>query len=158
MIDRELDPVYERHVLLQDQPIDLAGVRHECPNDGRFGGYVSFEGVVRSLNEGKAVDHIDYSAYDAMAYLQLEKIIAKAQAEHQVAFVRLVHRLGRVDCGQTAVVLICLGRHRREAYACSMQIMSQLKRDVPIWKKEYYRDGSFDWPRCHHDHAAPLSP
>lgn len=142
----------ERHVLLQETPIDSGMVRRECPADGRFGGYVTFEGVVRSQNHGRQVDHIDYSAYQAMAYQQLDLIIAEAQERCGVEFVRMVHRLGRVSCGETAVILCCLGRHRREAFECCMQIMDQLKKDVPIWKKEFYTDGSYDWPRCQHDH------
>ena len=114
----------------------LDGVKH--PEDGAA---VVFEGVVRNHTRGRQTLYLDYEAYEEMALKQMEELAAQALGQFQVRDVALVHRLGRLEIGETSVLMVVASAHRGAAFDACRWLIDTLKRTVPIWKKEYFEDG-----------------
>lgn len=143
---------------IQDTPLDLLALRRTLPPLADCGGYVVFEGLVRNVNHGKKVVRLDYETYDALAEKEMRRIAEFACERFGLRYVRAIHRRGPLGIGDTAVVIQTLSRHRREAFEGCRYVIDQLKARVPIWKKEYYDDGSSSWTQCHeHGHPEPLT-
>jgi molybdopterin synthase catalytic subunit len=139
-------------VQILDQPIDPAAYRKTVPDLKGCGGYVSFEGLVRNINHGKKVTRLEYETYDELALKELGRICEFAAERHKLEFVRAIHRKGRLEINDVAVIIQVLSRHRKEAFDGCRLVIDSLKRSVPIWKKEFYEDGTHTWTQCH-DHA-----
>lgn len=116
-----------------------AGVSSGC------GAVVSFEGRVRSRNAGRVVAKLHYDAYAEMAESVMGDIASAVRAEFDVRDVRVQHRTGTLDVGETAVVVVVAAEHRAAAFDAAREVMERVKREVPIWKKEEYADGSVRW-------------
>jgi molybdopterin synthase catalytic subunit len=129
--------------LLTDQPLDLGALVTEVSGPGR-GGIASFLGLVRNHHEGRAVIRLEYSAYGTMAEAEAAVIVAEAEERWPVR-VAARHRLGVLDVGQVAVAVAAAGAHRAEAFDACRYVIEELKRRVPIWKKEYFDDGTTSW-------------
>jgi molybdopterin synthase catalytic subunit len=85
--------------------------------------------------------YLEYEAYAPMAVREMEKLIGRARAEFEIAHVGIVHRLGKLEIGETSVVISVAAPHRRAAFEACEWLIKELKRTVPIWKKEVYADG-----------------
>ena len=125
-----------------DRPLDLAEVVRAVEGPGR-GGVVTFTGDVRGETRGRAVLRLEYEAYPAMAERKLREIGERVAREHG-AEVAIVHRVGRLVPGEAAVVIACAAPHRTPAFRACEAAIEALKREVPIWKREVYQDGS-EW-------------
>ncbi len=112
------------------------------------GAFVSFEGRVRNNNEGKKVLRLEYEAYGALAIKEADKIIEEALKLFPIIKVRAVHRTGRLEIAETAVWVGVISKHRAEAFDACRYLIDQIKARVPIWKKEFYSDGSSIWVNC----------
>jgi molybdopterin synthase catalytic subunit len=130
-------------IAVQSQPIDVAQVLAAVEGPGE-GGVVLFLGRVRDEARGRAVRRLDYDAYDAMALAELAELERQALAEHGAARVALVHRTGRLEVGEIAVAIAVAAPHRAAAFEACRWLIDSLKARVPIWKKEWYADGS-EW-------------
>ena len=108
------------------------------------GGIAVFCGVVRDHNDGKQVIRLDYEAYDDMAQRTMTQIAARIEAEVAGARVAMVHRVGSLQIGDTAVLVAASAPHRAEAFAACRAAIEALKREVPIWKKELSAEGA-EW-------------
>ena len=128
---------------LTDQPIDHAGLLREVDGADR-GGLACFFGLVRNHHGGREVRRLEYSAYAPMAEAECGRIVAEAEARWPVA-VALRHRVGRLEIGETAVGVAVGGAHRDEAFAACRHVIEEVKRRVPIWKRERYADGTEEW-------------
>ncbi len=128
---------------LTDSPLTIEPLLDEVRSPER-GGIASFLGVVRSELGGRAVLRLEYSAYREMAEAECARVVAEAEARWPVK-VGLRHRLGTLEVGETAVIVIAAGGHRDEAFLACRQVIEALKRRVPIWKREHYADGGLDW-------------
>ena len=126
-------------VRLVREPIDLASLTGTTPADGAF---CLFVGVVRNENRGRPVLRLEYEAYEEMALPLMEEIAAEAGRLFPVTGVGLVHRLGRIEVGEASVAVAVSSPHRAEAFAACRFAIDTLKARVPIWKKEFYADGS----------------
>ncbi|HEX6617515.1 MAG TPA: molybdenum cofactor biosynthesis protein MoaE [Gemmatimonadales bacterium] len=128
---------------MTDRPIELTPlvVQVQAPDRG---GVASFLGLVRDHHEGRGVLRLDYSAYGPMAEAECGRIVAEAEARWQVA-VALRHRVGTLQVGDVAVAVAAAGGHRDEAFAACRYVIEEVKRRVPIWKREYYADGTVGW-------------
>ncbi len=115
------------------------------------GAIVQFEGVVRNHNQGKDVDHITYECYDSMAQNELSLICAEAKTNWPIHQVIIAHRVGRIEVGEVSLLLIVTAPHRKEALSAVQFIINNLKKRVPIWKKEGYLDGDTAWVECEHE-------
>jgi molybdopterin synthase catalytic subunit len=111
----------------------------KAPEDGAVS---VFEGIVRNHSAGRKTLYLDYEAYESMALAKLREIGAVMRARFSVNRVALIHRLGRLEIGETSVLIGVSSAHRAAAFdACRFGI-DTLKRTVPIWKKEYFEDGA----------------
>ena len=126
-------------VRLTREVIDLGALHATAERDGAV---CVFVGVVRNENGGRPVSHLEYEAYEEMALPLMEQIEAETRARWPVTDVRLVHRLGRLQIGEASVAVAVASPHRAEAFAACRYAIDTLKAKVPIWKKEFYADGS----------------
>ncbi|TAF46186.1 MAG: molybdenum cofactor biosynthesis protein MoaE [Sphingobacteriales bacterium] len=111
----------------------------------KAGAVVLFSGEVRDNSLGKAVDYLEYEAYPAMAIKMIHAIVAEAITRWQLTYAIAQHRTGIVKSGESAVVVITTSPHRTEAYAANRYIIDRIKHEVPIWKCEYFTDGTKEW-------------
>lgn len=109
------------------------------------GASVLFVGTVRDTNEGRLVTGIEYAAYESMAIRELDAIVREATDQFGTDHVVIEHRIGQLSLGEASVVIAVSHAHRAEAYECSRFIIEELKRRVPIWKREEYVDGAREW-------------
>ena len=113
--------------------------RLKAPEDGAI---VVFEGIVRNESQGRRTLYLEYEAYEAMALRQMGVIAAAMRSQFGADSVALVHRLGRLEIGETSVLIAVTSAHRRAAFEACRYGIDTLKRTVPIWKKEYFEDGA----------------
>jgi molybdopterin synthase catalytic subunit len=115
----------------------LAKLKH--PADGAA---VVFEGVVRDNTRGRRTFYLVYEAYEEMALKQMDGLIEQAQQQFPIRAVSIVHRLGRLEIGETSVLIAVASAHRAAAFDACRWLIDTLKRIVPIWKKEHFEDGA----------------
>jgi len=109
------------------------------PDDGAA---IVFEGIVRNNTRGRRTLFLDYEAYEEMAVKELESLIVRALDQFQVRDAMIIHRLGRIEIGETSVLIVVASAHRAAAFDACRWLIDTLKRTVPIWKKEYFEDGA----------------
>ena len=115
----------------------VAGMK--APPDGAV---VVFEGIVRNHSGGRATTHLEYEAYEAMAIAKMREIGAAMRDKFAIRRYAMVHRLGRLEIGETSVMIAVCSAHRGAAFDACRYGIDTLKRQVPIWKKEFFRDGA----------------
>jgi molybdopterin converting factor subunit 1 len=123
------------------RPIDTSQVLASMKR-GADGAGVVFEGIVRNETRGRRTLYLDYEAYEEMAVRQMESLAEQALKQFEVRDVAVVHRLGRLEIGETSVLVVVASAHRAAAFAACRWLIDTLKRTVPIWKKEYFEDGA----------------
>lgn len=116
---------------ITDLPLACDGTR--CA-DGTSGAVVEFAGIVRAKEGEKAIDALQYEAYDAMARSEMERILSELEHQFPCHSVEVKHRKGRVPVGEAAIVVRVAAKHRAEAFGMLAAFMDRLKQDVPIWK------------------------
>lgn len=129
---------------LTDTTLDLAALLEETA-DERCGALAVFGGTVRIDNEQRKVNAIDYTAYAPMAERTLRSIEQEARERFGVHQCRLVHRTGRLELGELSVLVVVRAAHRPEAFEAARWAIDTLKQRVPVWKQEYYADGSSEY-------------
>lgn len=126
------------------EPIEVNSVaRRVVPPE--CGATVTLDGYARKFTkkDGKVIEteYLVYEAYEEMAVKEMRKLIEQAKADFAISNVGIVHRTGRLEIGETSVVISVAAPHRRDAFAACEWLIKELKRTVPIWKKEVYADG-----------------
>lgn len=109
------------------------------------GAVLLFLGLVRDHNDGRAVGHLEYEAYVPMAESVLEEIVGEARERWETGEISVIHRFGLLQIGEVSVAIGVASPHRDGAYAASRYIIEELKKRVPIWKREGYLDGESEW-------------
>ena len=109
---------------------------------GEDGAVVVFDGIVRNNSRGRQTLYLDYEAYEEMADKQMRELAQEAVKRFGVRQVVIVHRLGRLQVGETSVLIVVASAHRAQAYEASRWLIDTLKKTVPIWKKETFVDGA----------------
>ena len=109
---------------------------------GEDGAVVVFEGIVRNHSHGRQTLYLDYEAYEEMALRQMDELAHEARRRFGVRKVILVHRLGRLNVGETSVLIVVASAHRAQAFEACRWLIDTLKQTVPIWKKETFLDGA----------------
>ena len=133
--------IEEQHIQVKETPLDLSEVSDLVQNESG-GAIVTFTGIVRRQSKGRVVERLDYEAYGAMAVKEMQKIASEIRKQWPGAEVAIHHRIGSLGVGELAVVIAVCTPHRQEAFdACSYAI-ERLKERVPIWKHEFFTDGS----------------
>ena len=125
---------------LTTHPIDVGAVaRRVVPPE--CGATVTLDGYAREWTRGRRTLHLVYEAYPPMAISEMERLGQQAHEKFEIAHIGIVHRTGRVDIGETSVVIAVSAPHRRAAFEACEWAIRELKRTVPIWKKEFFEDG-----------------
>jgi len=125
---------------LTRRPIDCAGLSRRILR-GEDGAVVNFEGVVRNNTRGRPTVALEYECYEAMAVKIMAAIGAELAGKYEVGRIAMVHRLGRLEIGETSVAVIVTAPHRKPAFDAALEGINRLKKLVPVWKKEYFADG-----------------
>ena len=107
------------------------------------GGVVTFTGVVRNHARGETIDHLEYEAYEPMARGEMERIRSAVAIRWPGARLAIAHRVGRLEIGDAAVMIVAAGAHRAEAFEACRYAIDTLKETVPIWKKEFAESGAY---------------
>jgi molybdopterin synthase catalytic subunit len=127
-----------------DRPLDAAALLAEVMRDAH-GASMLFVGSVRDVNDGREVTGIEYSAYRAMAEREMAAIAAEASERFGTSDIVVEHRVGTLGLGDASVVIALSHAHRGPAFEASRYVIEQLKKRVPIWKREHYVDGAREW-------------
>jgi MoaE-MoaD fusion protein len=109
---------------------------------GEDGAVVVFDGIVRNNTRGRQTLYLVYESYEDMALKQMRELAAKAKASFDVRDVALAHRLGKLEIGETSVLIAVASAHRGQAFSACQWLIDTLKQTVPIWKKEHFIDGA----------------
>ncbi len=129
---------------LTSKPIDAGALLARCAARSN-GAQLLFLGVVREQHQGRKVVRIDYEAYEGMALKQLQKLAREIADEFQLEDVVIVHRTGRHEIGDASLAVVVGSPHRGAAFDASRKLVDRLKHEVPIWKREYFADGTIEW-------------
>lgn len=129
---------------LTTEPIDVGAVARrvvlpEC------GATVTLDGYAREWTKGKRTLYLVYEAYDSMALTEMQRLGAEAHKRFDIAHLGIVHRTGRLEIGETSVVIAAGAPHRQAAFQACEWVIKELKRTVPIWKKEVFENGEEEW-------------
>ncbi len=135
--------------LIVTGPIDMVALLQHAHHP-KAGGIVLFSGEVRNFHADKNVTHLEYEAFVPMAENMIREITATAIEKWGLHSAICVHRIGRVDICESAVVVITAHSHRKESYEANKYIIDRVKHEAPIWKREFYEDGTSFWGGdCH---------
>ncbi|MBV9762708.1 MAG: molybdenum cofactor biosynthesis protein MoaE [Acidobacteriaceae bacterium] len=123
------------------RPIDSQSLARTLQRD-QDGAVVVFEGVVRDNTKGRPTSHLEYECYEALAIGQMARIGREIAATFPIGRIAIVHRLGRLQIGEASVAVVASAPHRRPAFEAALEGINRLKREVPIWKREFFADGA----------------
>jgi molybdopterin synthase catalytic subunit len=137
------------HFAISSKTIWVDDVKRQLLVD-EAGGFVSFEGWVRNHNEGKAVSGLSYEVYENLAVKEGQKIVEEAKVRFEILDAVVIHRSGDLGIGEMAVWIGVTAHHRDAAFVACRYLIDEVKKRVPIWKRESYLDGSGQWVACHH--------
>jgi molybdopterin synthase catalytic subunit len=158
LVEAKLETIRDRWFYITEQgkrklcePVDRAALTRNridtekivaAAKSGEDGAVVVFDGVVRNHTRGRRTLHLDYEAYEEMALRQMRELRLKARERFGVRQVTRVHRLGRLEIGETSVLIVVASAHRSAAFEACRWLIDTLKQTVPIWKKETFLDGA----------------
>lgn len=130
--------------LVSEAPIDLCALLQSAHHP-KAGAVVLFSGEVRNHSHNKQVSHLEYEAHPPLAEKMIAEIVATAIEKYKLHDACCTHRIGKVEVCESAVAVITCSSHRSEAYAANRYIIDRVKHEAPIWKKEFFEDGSYEW-------------
>jgi len=122
------------------EPIDGTAIARQLLR-GEDGAFINFEGVARNNSKGRATRFLEYECYEPMAVKMMAEIGLDIARNHAIGRIAMVHRLGRLEIGETSVAVIVTSPHRKAAFDAALEGINRLKKMVPVWKKEYFVDG-----------------
>lgn len=134
-------------IRISDQPLDILACIGQV-NSPASGGVDVFIGTVRDTTQGKAVQRLEFEAYEKMALREMRKIAEQACARWPVQSIAMHHRTGVLQIGEVAVIIAVSAAHRDAAFEACRFAIDTLKQTVPIWKKEVFEDGEV-WVAAH---------
>lgn len=134
--------------VLSPEPISVDQAIAAVESD-TAGAVVSFSGVVRNHDGGKPVDRLSYSAHPT-AHQVMSDVVARLVAEHageaaQPVRIWAAHRIGLLEIGEPALVCAVAAAHRGQAFAVCSELVDRIKAQVPIWKEQFFSDGTVEW-------------
>jgi MoaE-MoaD fusion protein len=138
-----IPPVSGGAFRLSNEPLSVEAVMDEVRDD-RAGAIATFSGTTRLGSRGRTVQWLDYEAYEGMAEQVMAQLATELMAKHEILAVAIHHRVGRVEIGDTSVVIAVSAAHRGPALAACHEAIDTLKETVPLWKKEVYEGGE-EW-------------
>ena len=138
---REAESHPEGTTALTLKPIETAKIIAQA-KQGEDGAVVVFDGIVRNNTRGRQTLYLEYEAYEEMAKRQMDHLAQDARSRFVVRHVTIVHRLGRLEVGESSVLIVVASAHRAQAFEACRWVIDTLKKTVPIWKKEIFADGA----------------
>ena len=132
---------------ITSDPLDPAPLVAAVRRDDA-GAIALFYGVVRNENLGRRVQYLEYDAYPEMAIKKMREVADEVRAKFPVVEVGVLHRIGRLEIGETSLLVAVSSGHRREAFEACHYAVDRIKQIVPVWKKEVWEDGS-EWIEGH---------
>lgn len=140
---------------VREAPLDL-NEAIAAVSQASAGALSIFVGTVRDHNDGKSVTLLEYHAYGSMAEKQMAKIAEEIERTHPGVCLAALHRTGKLQVGDSAVICVASSPHRHEAFVACRLLIDRIKEDVPVWKREHGPDGPYwvGWEdaRCRGDH------
>ena len=133
--------VEEDKIELVREAIDTASLTRYVRGE-QDGAIVTFDGFVRNQSHGRMTRYLEYEAYEPMAMGKMKEIAAYIHEHYRIHRLAMVHRLGRLEIGETSVLIVVASAHRSAAFEACRWLIDTLKRTVPIWKKEHFEDGA----------------
>jgi len=130
-----------RKIALSESPLSI-DEQYQFLRDDSVGGICLFIGTIRNKNLDKEVERLEMEAYPPMAVKQIERLCEQAEKQWKINKAVVVHRTGKLAIGDIAVIIGVASVHRPEAFAACKWLIDELKKEVPIWKNEFYEDGS----------------
>ncbi|MBV6494206.1 MAG: hypothetical protein LDLANPLL_02237 [Turneriella sp.] len=133
---------------LTDKPIDLnqlVGKVANLASANEIGARVLFSGEIRASSHGKEVIRLEYTAHKSLAQKHMIEVLREAREKFPLISAICIHRLGMLEVSECAVAVLTCGRHRRETYAANQYIINRIKSETPIWKREFFADGTNKW-------------
>lgn len=143
MTAREPDDSNLVYAHLSEDPLELVQAMAAVENE-RCGAVVSFAGVVRNHDGGKAVTALSYSAHPS-AQQVLHQLAERAASKNPEVLIWVAHRVGDLTIGEAALVCVVAAAHRGQAFAVCSELVDAVKAEVPIWKEQHFADGSIEW-------------
>ena len=137
-------------MFITDKPIDLNEFLIRVP-DEECGASAHFIGWVRNHHDGRKVTNLFYDCYRPLAEKEMAAIIREVAAQSGADEIRAIHRIGLLKVGEAAVAVWVSAPHREEAFLACRRTIDEIKKRVPIWKKEFYEDGNSEWVLCTHE-------
>ena len=145
-----LPPVSGGSTMLDQPSTDVALVREPIATEAILqkikqpadGAALVFEGIVRNHTRGRRTLFLEYESYESMALSEMRTLVAQALSQFPIRQVALVHRLGRLEIGETSVLIVVTSAHRAAAFEACRWLIDTLKQTIPIWKKEHFSDGA----------------
>ena len=131
-------------ITITAEPLDHAALTDQVRSP-LAGAVCTFLGTTREVTGDRRTAHLDYESYPGMAEHKLAELEAEARTRWPLIDVAIAHRIGRVDLAEISVVVAVSAPHRRDAFASCQWLMDEIKRVVPIWKRETWADGSEEW-------------
>jgi molybdopterin synthase catalytic subunit len=132
---------------ITSDPLDPAPLVEAVRRD-ESGAVALFYGVVRNENKGRSVQYLEYDAYPEMAIKKMKEVADEVRARFPVTGVGVLHRIGRLEIGETSLLVAVSSGHRKEAFEACHFAVDRIKEIVPIWKKEVWDDGE-EWVEGH---------
>jgi molybdopterin synthase catalytic subunit len=132
---------------IQQEPLDPGPLVNAVRRDDA-GAIALFYGVVRNENLGRAVQYLEYDAYPEMAIKKMREVADEVRAKFPIAVIGVLHRIGRLEIGETSLLVAVSSGHRKEAFEACHYAVDRIKQIVPVWKKEVWTDGS-EWIEGH---------
>ncbi|MEO6000451.1 MAG: molybdenum cofactor biosynthesis protein MoaE [Chitinophagaceae bacterium] len=143
--------VADELALITSNPLDIVGLLARAHHP-QAGAIVLFSGDVRNHSNEKSVAYLEYEAHESMASGMIAAIVEEAKSKWKLTIALATHRVGKVAVCESAVVVITASAHRHEAFVANRYIIDKIKHEVPIWKCEYFADGTKEWGgncNCH---------
>lgn len=132
---------------LTSEPIDQTTLR-DAANNPHAGAVSIFEGLVRNHHQGRKVLRLEYEAHGPVAEKEGRIILQEAIEKFDLDYAGAIHRTGPLEIGECAVMVVVSAPHRSETFDACRFVIDEVKQRLPIWKKEFYTDGSSDWVGC----------
>ena len=136
---------------IHDTPLDITALRQQMA-DPACGALVVFEGLVRNHHEGRDVEKLHYTHHPVLAQKEGERIVAETMEKFPMVKALAIHRVGTLEIGECAVVILAASAHREAAFEANRYLIDSIKARVPIWKQETYATGEVEWtspcPNC----------
>ena len=127
-----------------DSEIQVDGLSSKVGSP-EHGATVVFLGITRNHHQERSVEYLEYECYRDMALSELTRISKQVAKQHAIDNLYVVHRIGRVNIGEASLGVAVSAPHRVEAFKASQDLVDELKKDVPIWKREFFSDGEVGW-------------